>query len=530
VNWCDECHYASGECPDGLLPSEPAVHGSKISRKRKRDEVSWRRNQVKRAREAGLEYVNYRGKKIGEKTPRLEETLCRDKCRYRCSQKISSAERNKLFSEYYSLTSTAQDAYLFGCIATQEPRLSLNTASSHRDVTAHYMVNTGKEKVRVCKVAFQNLHSITSSKVRHIIAQSKNGQTSARCSRRGKHSNRPNRISHEQRERVHNHIQAFPCESSHYSRTKNASRKYLAPTLTTNLMYKDYVKKCLADNIDPVSSAAYRSIFTSEFNLGFGTPRSDTCSRCEMICEAEALKIHQQMASAAFEQQKLDRQEARSGGCVFITFDLEKTLPLPKLSVGEAFYLRQLWLYNTGIHVIHRKREHAYFHIWTENEGRRGVNEVGSSLLNFFDIANVCGADQKLIAWSDSCSGQNKNFGLICFWQYIILSQRFRCIEHKFPEPGHTYLDSDRDFGKVEVAVKRRECVYTVDEYQQIMANSQSKATVTRVGDKMVNIGSLPALLGFKKQTVDVNRNQIQLRDKVRWICVTEFGRYQYKH
>jgi len=30
------------------------------------------------------------------------------------------------------------------------------------------------------------------------------------------------------------------------------------------------------------------------------------------------------MAEAAFEQQRLDRAEARSAGCMFISFDMEK--------------------------------------------------------------------------------------------------------------------------------------------------------------------------------------------------------------
>lgn len=176
---------------------------------------------------------------------------------------------------------------------------------------------------------------------------------------------------------------------------------------------------------------------------------------------------------------------------------------MPKLSVGGAFYLRQLWLYNTGVHLVSEKKEHAYFHIWTEAEGWRGVNEVGSSLLNFFDVAEVCGSDRNLIAWSDSCSGQNKNFGLICFWQCIFLKNDSNVCNTSFRNQGtmHTYLDCDRDFGKVEVSVKRRESIYTVDDYQQIMANSQTKATVTRIGDKMVNISSLPSLLGLRKQS-----------------------------
>ena len=397
-------------------------------------------------------------------------------------------------------------------------------------MSVRYVVNTGTGKFRICKLAFQNLHAITSSKVRHIVKQTKNGQPTVSPSLRGKHTHRPNRLPAETREEVQNHIRSFPSESSHYSRAKNANRRYLAPTLTINSMYRLYAKQCIDDKKQPVSSTMYRQIFTTDFNLGFGSPRSDTCSRCEVISETEELENHKQMANAAFECQRLDRAQARSGSCVFITFDMEKTLPLPKLNVGEAFYLRQLWLYNTGIHLIQQKGERAFFHIWTEDEGRRGVTEVGSSLLHFIDTAGVSGSDQTLIAWGDSCSGQNKNFALVCFWEYIVLSGRFKCVDHKFPEPGHSYLDSDRDFGKVEAAVRRHESVYTVDDYHQIMTNSQTKVTVTRVGDKMVNIAALSSLLGLRKKTVNTLGEKVQLRDKVRWIRVTDFGKYDYKH
>ena len=157
-----------------------------------------------------------------------------------------------------------------------------------------------------------------------------------------------------------------------------------------------------------------------------------------------------------------------------------------------------------------------YFQIWTENEGKRGVNEVCASLLTFLDVSNA--SCRKLTAWSDSCGGQNKNFGMLCFWQYMILTERFDYIEHKFPEPGHTYLDSDRDFGKVETAVKQRENIFSVDEYQSIMTNSfrKSKVTVTRIGEKMVDISALGQSLRLVKQTKDVSGNKIELRDKVK--------------
>ena len=41
------------------------------------------------------------------------------------------------------------------------------------------------------------------------------------------------------------------------------------------------------------------------------------------------------------------------------------------------------------------------------------MNKVGSALMAFFSVAVQ---ESKLVAWSDSCSGQNKNFGIICLW------------------------------------------------------------------------------------------------------------------
>jgi len=73
---------------------------------------------------------------------------------------------------------------------------------------------------------------------------------------------------------------------------------------------------------------------------------------------------------------------------------------------------------------------------------------VCSALLASLNVADV-GTDSnnsppKLVAWTwtDSCGGQNKNFRVLCFFQYLILTD-------KFPEAGHTYSDSD--FGNIEV-------------------------------------------------------------------------------
>ena len=507
----------------------------KNSRKRKRNPDNWKRNKVKRARQHGEAYTNYAGDRVSAKSAAVGEMLCHSKCKFKCTERVDDECRSMVFSSFYDLNSDAQNVHLFACLTLKKPRLVDTEATQHREVAVEYRIKTSAAtQIRVCKKAFMTLHRVSQPKVDHIVNEAKVGVVTIPPSARGKHKNRPNKLPEERRQLVHEHIQMFPTESSHYSRHDNPARKYLPATLSINAMYDEYKKWVEEKGLDPVSSSTYRTIFCNDFNLGFGTPRTDTCSRCDSLFGTE-LNDHKANANTAFEQQRIDRIKARSEDRhYYLTFDLQKTLPLPKLSVGEAFYLRQLWLYNAGVHLVSKDKEGAYFQIWTESEGHRGVKEVCSALNAFFCVADIGHNDctSSLVAWSDSCSGQNKNFKMLAFWQYLILVKRFRIIEHKFPLPGHSFLDSDRDFAKVEVGVRKRENVYSVDEYQSVMTSCMRnpQPIVTRIADKMFDIDSLIHDMGLIKKTVNTSGSDIQLRDKVRWIRMSEFGVYQYKH
>jgi len=152
----------------------------------------------------------------------------------------------------------------------------------------------------------------------------------------------------------------YPAEVSHYSRKKNPNRKYLSPTLIIYKMYGMYKEWCESNNFKAVSQHFYRLTFNTRFNLGFGSPRSDTCS----VCDAGKDDEHERRARLAFEAERVDKVVARGDSkIVYATFDLQKTLPLPKLSTSISFYLRQVWLYNCGVHLITSESEQPYFNI-----------------------------------------------------------------------------------------------------------------------------------------------------------------------
>lgn len=82
-----------------------------------------------------------------------------------------------------------------------------------------------------------------------------------------------------QKQSVHNFIQQLNCVESHYCRnTKEAVRKYLSADLNIKKLYKLFQES--EHSNAAVKETYFRHIFNSNYNLGFGTPKTDACSKC----------------------------------------------------------------------------------------------------------------------------------------------------------------------------------------------------------------------------------------------------------
>jgi len=62
-----------------------------------------------------------------------------------------------------------------------------------------------------------------------------------------------------------------------------------------------------------------------------------------------------------------------------------QTQPLPKLSVTDVFYSRQVWLYNLTFVISdsNQKPENCILYSWNKTESGRGPNKVRSALIHF---------------------------------------------------------------------------------------------------------------------------------------------------
>ena len=145
-------------------------------------------------------------------------------------------------------------------------------------------------------------------------------------------------------------------------------------------------------------------------------------------------------------------------------------------------------LYNLIIHLSNNNVDNGFMHIWTESTAGRGSTEIASCLLAFAELSPI--NKGKLVAWSDSCARQNKNFFVICMWMILVQKGIFTSITHKFPEIGHSWMPSDRDGGLIEKKVRMKECIYDTASYRDciIQAKNDNQFEVREMKGHFIDI------------------------------------------
>ena len=240
-------------------------------------------------------------------------------------------------------------------------------------------------------------------------------------------------------------------------------------------MYRLYVEKCKEDGTEFVKSSMYRHIFNTRFNLAFHTPWIDTCKTCDRLkisieAEVDSSKkkpliaeheLHLRKAEFVRKLLQAESDSTNIANYAAFSFDLQKVFSLPNLTVGEAFYCRQLSTYNLGIHSLTTGR--VTMNVWHEGIASRGADEISSCLLLYCEQLAAAGV-KTLSAYSDSCGGQNRNRKVAAMWLYICQKYNFDEITHRFMVSGHSCLPNDADFGVVERSKPKSSEIYTLEQ------------------------------------------------------------------
>ena len=169
-------------------------------------------------------------------------------------------------------------------------------------------------------------------------------------------------------------------------------------------------------------------------------------------------------------------------------------------------------------------------HMWDESIALRGSQEVGSCILTYLK-GNPTPATH-LIAYSDSCGGQNRNINMVCFWMYVVTNAEFpyAVIDHKFMLSGHSYLPNDRDFGGIEGARRRRATMFTPEDWYTLVQDARrtNRFYVQRMGQAhFVSMEPLSKLIINRKVTVTGKKVEWL---NIHWIRVEKDSPYAFKY
>jgi hypothetical protein len=214
-------------------------------------------------------------------------------CRLKCFEIVPKETRTEILRNFNLLEShDLKNSYLCGLITVLPvSRPTKNENARKYDAVYKYKIRglidgVMKEQI-VCKKAFIAIHGISKKKVEYLVSSLKLTGVSPR-DKRGRHNNRPHKLTDEEVNCVKTHISSFKGRSSHYG-LHDSSKIYLPEELNVMKMHMMFKTKYPTYK---VSYESYRRIFCESFNISFGYPRTDTCSTCDQFSvKVKALEL-----------------------------------------------------------------------------------------------------------------------------------------------------------------------------------------------------------------------------------------------
>lgn len=418
-------------------------------------------NKRKSDRSQGKAYVTKSGKVIKERLPKPANCSCHHKC----PEHFSEEDRKKINADYWSLADYCkQRLFLSNNIKVEKCKRTL-TRESRRSNTLKYFLNDKQ----VCKNLFLNTLHVSDCAI-SVLAKKKKREF---VDMRGKHGMQ-RKVDAEIATLIKEHIESFPAVESHYTRAKS-QRLYLSSDLTITKMYNLFKER----HPDlSVKEHMYRHIFCNNYNYSFHHPKKDTCLTCETFKNTEdkasiqkSYDEHLANKAQARLHKHADKELSKNNSNIKVfTFDLQSVLSTPCSNVSTLYYSRKFATYNNTFYDLANGA--GYCFLWDENHGKRGSEEIGTTLLKMLN--NLPESVTDVILYSDCCGGQNRNRLIGTLLLHINHSLHFNSITMKYLQSGHTQMEADSMHSAIE-RTKRNICVYSPEEWPTILRLARRK-------------------------------------------------------
>lgn len=493
--------------------SSLSITTNNLTRKRRRNEKEWIANKSKTLKNSGRAYVGCHSKK--QFFAKSLGPSC--KCKLKCGETFSYNSRNAILETFYKFGNhELQWQFITKYVMSESVKKLQVTRNKNRTQTISYYLPLDGNKVRVCKVFFLNTLRISEQMVYTAIEKYNSDSDKTDC--RGKHNNRPRKMSVPTEESIITHIQLFPAKEAHYVR-KSSKRKYLCETLNISKMYRlytDWFKEQTDARYCDVKMATkrqYESIFNTKFNYSFFHPKKDLCGTCTLYEQAEGEykeSLKDKYTKHIYNKERIreiknSEKSNLDSNFTLAIFDLEKVLGVPQSEVGIFHYKRKYPVYNFTVFDASRKKGYCY--MWHLQIAKRGSIEIGSCLYNFIE-EQYHKQINKISFYSDGCTGQNKN--RFVFALYLFAANKFKLeIIHRFFESGHSQNEGDSMHACIERAMKNKQ-IYTPDQLYGIVMNAKQTGEKYQVKEmRQTDFYDIKSLITGQNWLNDTEGNKI---------------------
>ncbi|CAH1108889.1 unnamed protein product [Psylliodes chrysocephalus] len=306
-----------------------AVKSLRPKRGKKRISPNMTRAENKQAKNAIKTHYEYKRKTVEEK--KLDEAF-QCSCSKKCNTTLNLTQQQKCFKKFWELGSyNAQTAYIGALVKEYDKKRNYVLAQKPKKYFRIYQL----DGVTICHETFIRTLRISTKRVNSALTKLRSESIT---DKRGKLQGGKNKIDAREQE-VINQINKIPKYKSHYRRAQCSNAEFLPPEITWSLMYRKYKE----ETEKPMDTCNTCDSYHSKLQNAL-TPNEK-----EKIKEEH--DNHIKSWQDARNQMKNDMKKAKESNEIeCLTFDLEKTLPLPRLATGILFYKRQIWLYNLAVH------------------------------------------------------------------------------------------------------------------------------------------------------------------------------------
>lgn len=473
---------------NGIQPQtieEQAMEGTKITpcdknkaRKRMRDPSKWKKEVKKR--------LLYTSKTL----PTLPQCIHSDNV-FKCKD-ITMQDVRKFHKGFYATKNKVdQDNYILKYTVSESPKRKRVAVENRKQTTENwnkYLIPHTKSGqtslVQVCKRAYCSILNISEKRAQRVCKRHFLSRNVASENRGGDHKSK---LFEPKRNAVKSFIENLCPIEKHYCRNANVTRQYFASHLSISKFHKVY-NSTIADDLKVPYSYFY-DIFVKDYNLSFGSPAVDKCSKCiqyQLKLESgdtsveNEYNLHRKRADCFFDMLKSQKEDE-----VTISFDCQKNLVLPKIPDQAAYYSRQLYLNNfticQGTSKDKQTKDKVFIYYWTESDFKKGSNEIASAVFHRLKNTDFQNASTVRL-FADGCGGQNRNSSMVCMLQYWLITEAPDNIKEvclTFPVPGHSYMPPDRVFGRIEKEIQKYDTIIEPQKYIEIFQDCGTTISMT---------------------------------------------------